>query len=62
MFQSQNVNPYRCDSILSHDDHENVKCSSLRVIVLTKVCMHQTILREKWKSLEYVYVRHIRQI
>jgi hypothetical protein len=40
MFQSQNVNPYRCDSTLSYDDNEAVKCYSVREIVLTKcVCI-----------------------
>jgi hypothetical protein len=39
MFQSQNMNPYRYDSTLSHDDHETVKCSSVHETVLTKaVC------------------------
>jgi hypothetical protein len=35
MFQSQNVYPYISDSILSHDDHEAVKCSSIWETVLT---------------------------
>jgi len=36
MFQSQNINPFRNDSTLYHDDHEAVKCSSIRQTVLTK--------------------------
>jgi hypothetical protein len=44
MFQSQNVNPCRCDSTLSYDDNEAVKCYSVREIV--QMCLHQTILQK----------------